>query len=301
MDYPCWRSISAAALTRKPRSTTPKGRRKRMNKTVLYLRSSKDRHDVSIDAQRGELEKLAAERGLVVIGEFSDPVERADDGDRPGLRGLLHELKSRARKWNVIIMLDTSRLARQDQAFALLFDRECEKHGVKVIYKMLPEGYGVMDKFFMSTVRSFDMLHSLLSKQKGVAGLAENIKQGHRAGGRAPFGYRLVHEEKGVIREGLPVMRSRLELSEDAPRIAAYLRDRAAGVPRIRARQKAGIHELSDTTLIGIEWNAVTYAGSTVWNVHNEFKKDIGYVGGTKRKPRKDWLIKEGTHPALIT
>lgn len=50
----------------------------------------------------------------------------------------------------------------------------------------------------------------------------------------------------------------------------------------------------------GIEWNALTYAGHTVWNVHNETTND-GYVGGTKRRPREEWVIQRETHPALIT
>ena len=58
--------------------------------------------------------------------------------------------------------------------------------------------------------------------------------------------------------------------------------------------------KLARTTLNGIEWNALTYAGHTVWNVHNE-KTDDGYKGGTKRRPRADWIIQRDTHPALIT
>ena len=34
---------------------------------------------------------------------------------------------------------------------------------------------------------------------------------------------------------------------------------------------------------IGLEWNALTYAGHTVWNVHNE-TRGSGYKGGTKRR-----------------
>ena len=37
-----------------------------------------------------------------------------------------------------------------------------------------------------------------------------------------------------------------------------------------------------------------------MWNVHNE-KTDDGYKGGTKRRPRADWIIQRDTHPALIT
>ena len=51
---------------------------------------------------------------------------------------------------------------------------------------------------------------------------------------------------------------------------------------------------------IGLEWNALTYAGHTVWNVHNE-TRGSGYKGGTKRRPREDWVIREKPHEALIT
>jgi DNA invertase Pin-like site-specific DNA recombinase len=48
---------------------------KRTSKAVLYLRRSKDRHDVSIEHQRHELGKLAAERGYHVVGEYRNVVE----------------------------------------------------------------------------------------------------------------------------------------------------------------------------------------------------------------------------------
>jgi DNA invertase Pin-like site-specific DNA recombinase len=59
---------------------------KTKGKTALYLRSSKDRSDVSIDAQRRELQKLAAERDLVIVAEFVDVVESGKDENRPGFK-----------------------------------------------------------------------------------------------------------------------------------------------------------------------------------------------------------------------
>jgi hypothetical protein len=51
----------------------------------------------------------------------------------------------------------------------------------------------------------------------------------------------------------------------------------------------------SVSTLICVEWNALTYAGHTVWNVHQEPGK------GTKRRPREEWVINRNTHEALIS
>jgi site-specific DNA recombinase len=60
-----------------------------------------------------------------------------------------------------------------------------------------------------------------------------------------------------------------------------------------------------------MEWNALTYAGHTVWNVHNEYRaprrgQDLqrvagGYIGGVKRRPRAEWQLQRDTHAALIT
>jgi site-specific DNA recombinase len=134
------------------------------------------------------------------------------------------------------------------------------------------------------------------------------VRQGYRAGGRAPIGYRLNRLETGAIRDGQPVTKSQLVPTEQAHQVARYLKLRAAGHSRAYAKSESGL-TLVDTTLIGIEWNALTYAGHTVWNVRNEFHrggilqhtKKGGYKGKTKRRPRSEWVINHDTHDALIT
>lgn len=51
--------------------------------------------------------------------------------------------------------------------------------------------------------------------------------------------------------------------------------------------------------MIGVEWNALAYAGHTIWNRHADKKKRGD--GLPKRRPRAEWHIKRDTHPALIT
>jgi hypothetical protein len=53
--------------------------------------------------------------------------------------------------------------------------------------------------------------------------------------------------------------------------------------------------------LLGIEWQALTYAGHTAWNVHYGRDTHGGYEEGVKRRPRSEWLITRNTHCALIT
>src|SRR5690606_24335388 len=106
------------------------------------------------------------------------------------------------------------------------------------------------------------------------------------------------HEPTGAVRDGRPVMKSKLKLGEHADTIAAYLKARAAGEARASVVRRLQM-KWSKTTLIHVEWNALVYAGNTVWNRHRE-KKARG-SGQSKRRARDEWLIRRNTHPALIT
>ncbi len=271
---------------------------KTLNQAVLYLRSSKDRSDVSIDAQRRELTALAAQRGFTVIEEFADVVESGTDENRPGFRRLHLAMCGKARSWSAVLILDTSRLAR-DPWIAAFFERDAKRHDVRIIFKSIPDEDPITAVVLKSVMRGFDQYHSLISKQKGLAGMAENVRQGFRAGGRAPRGYRLVSITTGAVRDGAPVTKTKLEPDEDAKLVAEYLQLRAEGVGRGTLVRRLKL-KWPLTSLNGMEWNALTYAGHTVWNVHNEVGSD-GYKGGTKRRPRTEWVMQHNTHEALIS
>ena len=266
-----------------------------MRAAALYLRSSKDRSDVSIAAQRRELSTLATDRGLSIVQEYQDVVESAKDEHRPQFQQLFHDMKH-GPKWEAILLLDTSRLSRR-RHLSLIFEHEAEKRGIAVIYKSVPDTDPITAMLLKSILQGMDEWHSLTSKQKGLAGMAENVRQGYRAGGRAPKGYRLKTIETGAIRDGLAVTKSKLEPDDQSAMVARYLTRRASGMTRKAAAEGLA---LSASTLISMEWNALTYAGHTVWNVGNERTAD-GYKGGKKRRPRSEWIIQKHTHPALIT
>ena len=267
--------------------------------TALYLRSSKDRSDVSIDAQRRALTQLAQERGLLIAREYSDTVESGKDDNRPGFQQLVSDLRKPSRGWLSLLLLDTSRLARR-RHISIIFEHEAEKNGVKVIYKSIPDDADPITTMLLrSIMQAIDEWHSLTSKQKGLSGMAENVRKGYRAGGQAPTGYKLERVHTGVFREGVEITKSRLVPHDSAPVIAKFLSSRAKGIPRTRAAKDAKL-DSPTTTLIGIEWNALTYAGHTVWNVRNEYEHG-GYKHGAKRRPRSEWIIQKNTHEPLIS
>ena len=270
-----------------------------MKRAVLYLRSSKDRKDVSIQHQRKVLTEFAKDRGLTIESEYADVVESGKTEYRPAFQRLTKDLKRPSRSWGAILILDTSRLGRR-RYIGEAFKHECSKRGVEVLFHSMPDVDPISRVILESVMTAMDEVHSLMSRDKGLAGMAENVAQGFRAGGRAPRGYRLRRVDTGIFRDGEPITKSVLEPTADADRIGQYLKLRAQGMARTHAKSLVGI-TWGSTSLIGMEWNALTYAGHTVWNVHNETNPEGGYKGGVKRRPRDQWHINKDTHQALIT
>src|SRR5688572_20048465 len=100
------------------------------------------------------------------------------------------------------------------------------------------------------------------------------------------------------MRDGEPVTKSKLVPNADAPVIAAYLKGRAAGRDGAALARELGL-KLSRSTLVGIEWRALTYAGHTVWNVERSRGVAAGYEG--ERSEERARSVQRNTHPALIT
>ena len=263
---------------------------------ALYCRSSKDRSAISIQAQRHELLTLARSRDLVVVAEYADAVESGKDIDRPSFQQLLRDMKARGRAWSAILIYDTSRIGRR-RYIAEAFRHECKKLGIDIIFAKVPEVDPISQVILDSVLQAMDEVHSLMSREKGLAGMAENVRNGYRAGGRAPYGYRLVPIDTGIVRDGQPVMKSRLEPDANGEKIAAWLKGRAAGKSGRQLAQALGI-DLAPSSLAHLEWSALTYAGHTVWNMHRG--KEEGGDGG-RRRPKSEWVIQRDTHAALIT
>jgi DNA invertase Pin-like site-specific DNA recombinase len=156
-------ATSERASLLRPTRRSRRGTRSK-GKAALYLRSSKDRSDVSIDAQRRELVKLADERDLAIVTEFTDVVESGKDENRPGFQELIAAVRSRSRDWSTLLLLDTSRLTRR-RHLAVLFEHEAERRGVKVLYRTVPETDAITDMLLRSILQAIDEWHSLTSRR----------------------------------------------------------------------------------------------------------------------------------------
>ncbi|HNP64252.1 MAG TPA: recombinase family protein [Woeseiaceae bacterium] len=267
-------------------------------KAALYLRSSKDRHDVSVDSQGRELRDHATKVGDIIVAEFSDRVESAKTDDRPGFQSMIARVKQKTREFDVVYCYDTSRFSRR-QYHAQMYKHLLKSQGVELVFLKLPKTDTILDPIIESLMEAFDEFHSQKSKIDGLRGMRENIKQGWRAGGKAILGYKLDKQIVGS-REGQPLTKSKLVADvKTFGEIQMYLKGRARGESRRELQEKMRI-KVPYSSLVYIEDSALTYAGHTVWNRHKEFI-DGAYVGNGRYRPRSEWVVHRDTHEAAIS
>ncbi len=265
---------------------------------ALYLRSSKDKHDVSVDAQRRELSEYVTEQGDFIVEIFEDKVESAKTDDRPGFQAMISMSQKAARTFNKIYCYDTSRFSRR-QHHAQMYKHMLKKKGIELVFLKLPKTDSILDPVVESLMEIFDEFHSQKSKMDGLRGMRENVKQGWRAGGSAVYGYEL---DKVVVgsREGQPIHKSRLKpCPKHFSTMQAYLKGRAAGRGRTELIRELNIKKPMSTMLYA-EDNLHVYAGHTVWNKTNE-KIDGEFVGGKRYRDRSEWIIHRDTHEPMIS
>lgn len=277
-----------------------------MTSAAIYCLSSKKPGGLGVGAQRKELRAYAQANGLHIVAKFSDMgiSESLDEISQPGLAKLLGQLGTLERSWKVLLAVDRNHVA-QDPMLALYLERECEHHGVEVRYsRVFRDSEDVVAEILLAQLRVFDHFHRRIRAQTGRLVLQDNVAKGFRSGGPAPLGYKTSRVLTKGTRAGVPAVKSKLIVDAgSAKKVADFLHQRAAGVPRSAAAKVAGLGNKTQGSLKAIERNALLYAGYTVWNqrrVHRPSRDD-------RRKtmilrPRSEWIISPTpTHKSLIT
>jgi len=285
---------------------------------VGYVRSSKDLHDVSCEAQAERIRQaIPSDERLVFV--FEDKALSSTRDDLPGLRALLTAAKQDPPPFAKIYVLDTSRIARDTLQAQTLKHYLRKKRGIELSFLQLPQTGSYMDDVFEKMMEVWDELHSRMSKDKGVEGQRQNVRRGYRAGGEAPYGYRRRRITIGQHRNGQPITKSVNEPDPaTAPVIQEYFRRRAGGESRraiLRDFERRSIPSpkghprWSTSTARSFEENLLVYLGHLVYGRTNERLREVGmvggkkrgFVGGQKRRPPDEWTVHEHAHPPLIT
>lgn len=82
-------------------------------KAAIYLQSSKDRLNGSVESLRWVLSNFIQEQGDLRVAEFTDKVESAKTDDRSGFQAMIAEAKQKERCFQRIYCYDTSRISQR--------------------------------------------------------------------------------------------------------------------------------------------------------------------------------------------
>jgi site-specific DNA recombinase len=286
-----------------------------MKGVAIYIRSSKDRHDVSCEAQRTELKQYAETNGYTNLLFFEDKALSSTRDVRPKFDQMVALATGSNTPFKTILCKDTSRFGRDSTEKNVLLWQLRNKHGIDVVFKDMPHTGSFMDEAFEQIMSAMDYIHSQQSKVKGIASMKQNVRNGYRAGGKAPYGYKLKKITIGKHRNGDIITKTRLTPDPaTAQYVSEYFERRAKNEPRRNILEgffKRGVPAPNGSSSWGVstaksmEDNIETYQGHTTFNKHNErLKKNgrpDGYKGGKKWRPRNKWVITQNTHEPLVT
>lgn len=276
-----------------------------IKRAAIYARSTKDRHDVSVEAQVRELRAAVDKDRYELVAEFIEaaPVSAKSD-DRPAFQEMIAAAKTRPAPFERIYCYDTSRFTRSREDAAIYKALLRKRQGIQIVFLKVPSTDSYIDQMIEGMMEVFDEFHSIKSKHDALRGMKENVLRGYRAGGRAPLGYRLKKHVLGTNMDKGEITKSTLEPDPDwANTVREYFKLRAAGNPRkavCRELVGPGGEKIKNTTALNMERNIDTYLGHTVWGKHNPHDKD-GYHGTTKFRPEDQWTVTRDTHEALCT
>ena len=163
----------------------------KVKKIAVYVRSSKDLHDVSCKAQERQIKGLIKDKGDQVFRVFTDEAKSSTRDIRPAFEEMISLATSKEPPFDAIYCLDTSRFGREEVQTKFIIHKLRKRHGIEVNFVNMPNTGSPVDDVMESIMSAFDQFHSQQSKIKGVASMKENARNGFRAGGRAPYGYQL--------------------------------------------------------------------------------------------------------------
>ena len=239
-----------------------------------------------------------------VVCEFYDSASGRSE-DRPGMTELREESARPDRRFDAVIIYQSSRLAR-DTLLALQIERDLSEFGIP-IYASDESGDPAQRSSrllrHMKAVLDQDEVEQTI--ERAIAGMKENVRQGYHNGGRPPYGYRLVHlTHPDAARAAKGKKKVVLEVdSEKAANFRKIVTDRLNG-----KGYGTIVSELNRSGIPGPEgrpWVTSTvysmvrnpnYLGARVWNRFKNRRRR-----GPKENPAEEWVTSEIEHPALMT
>ncbi len=181
----------------------------KQGKAYGYIRVSTETQaskGYGLDTQRKDIEQYAADQGLELVGIFTDAgisgaVADDADGDALAKRQGLLEMLDTITEGDTIIVKNTSRLWRSDNARALI-RREIMKRKAHIASTEQPT-YDIYTKdpnerLINGMMELLDEYERMAVVLKLAKGRATKAKKGTKPAGITPFGYRFTADDKSI-------------------------------------------------------------------------------------------------------
>jgi DNA invertase Pin-like site-specific DNA recombinase len=270
---------------------------------ACYARYSSDlQRETSIEDQLSVAREYANRHAWVVLNDhtYTDAgISGASLEGRPGIQALLAATRQRPLPFDVLLVDDSSRVAR-DLADALRVMQELRFAGVRVIY--ISQGIDSASEQAETLVTVHGLVDGLYLREMAAKirrGLAGQADRGYHTGARV-FGYRsiAVPDPSGRLGpDGRPLLLGkRLEIEESE---AAVVRQvftwyaEGVGVTSITARlNAAGKRRFSYTAVRNILWNQ-KYIGRYIWNQRRFERRPGSRAKVARLLPENEWKVYE--------
>lgn len=264
-------------------------------RAVLYSRVStagQAEEGVSLDAQRDLAERYCRERGWELAAVYTDVMSGRKDA-RPQLRQL--ELDAKAKKFGVVLVYRTDRLARSFTKAAAVMAHLAE-YNVALVSMTEPLDLTTpMGKAIYGLLAGFAEQESINTGSRVRDAMKFQAARGHWLSIKAPLGYRYL----GKHAEG-----ARIEVDDEwAPlvqRIFSLYMERAMSLAAIAAtlnaegiRTKTGVFWRYDAVACILDNRA--YTGRVVYGKKRQVGRRTHYL------PESQWVVSEPVFPALIS
>src|SRR4051794_19216939 len=167
---------------------------------VAYYRMSTDRQEASIPTQREAVEKLARQRGYVVVREYLDEGISGDDTERRLAFRRMIDDAGRLADFDAVLCWDQDRFGRFDPLEAGYWVKPLRDAGVWL--ETVAQGRIDWEDFAGRIVYAVQQegKHAFLRdiSRAVTRGMLAKAKRGEWLGGRVPYGYRLSEHKRLV-------------------------------------------------------------------------------------------------------
>jgi DNA invertase Pin-like site-specific DNA recombinase len=287
-----------------------------MTPAYALYRRSRTHQDLSVEEQRQEIGRWAAQHGYEIVREFADDRSGLDTERRVGFLAFLDVCSDpKRRAADVVLVYDISRFSRLEPDEAAFHEFSLRRTGVKVIYTHEPGANeaGVAGHLMKSFKRAMAHDYSLKLSQVVTRGLRAHAERGLWVGGQPAYGLRrAVRQPDGSV---LPLPSGRWKARGETvvlmPDVVearvlneiydAYVDDKGltavAAMLNGRGVPAPGGGAWTKGTLWAILRNPL-YVGTIAYGKARY--SEIGKKRGKARLPESEWVVVENAVPAIL-